>query len=124
MIWVKIKNSGVVSEAQISDTKPLGEWSEFPGEYEFDQVHTLYKSGDEWLPRPELIPPTHSSNSITFDGLPPNTVVVVVDVECNDPLVNDTFGGSTSMSFEHEGIYQIDLDPPEPYIPLSLRIEI
>lgn len=68
-----------------------------------------------WVPRPR-VELSVQGNRIDLAGMPPGTVLEVIDVGASATLLTDTLEGDESLMLVDPGSYQIEVTPPMPWL--------
>ena len=93
---------------------------ETPGDLLPAQILRMMLEGGVWVARPEVPPLVIAPPRVICDGLPPGTVVTVVDGETGETLA--TLTDPRFFTLPDPGPYQVDVTPPLPWLPLSQRV--
>lgn len=123
--WASTDASGCVMH--LTNVDPADDaYTPWPTQVEASQAPFWHLTADGWAPRPALPAPVVTAGEtleMAWTGLPEGTAWEVFDDPVDYVIAEGvTDGDALVLGFDEAGVYRIELMPPKPFLPLTLKV--
>lgn len=117
MIWIVLNPNGCIERA--GNTLRPSEAVDAPPQFGMEMCGHLWLRDGEWSLRLPLDLPGDDGTDLVWSDVPEGTVFRVIDLE-GGYVIGETL--DTTLTLAELGDYLIEVEPPQPWLPSSVKV--